>query len=80
MLFPVKFPQLQELAMKAIAVVPALLALLLATACDSTGQQQAVDGKLQMPGERPAPAVGLNIPPDAWSGPSRPEASFASSR
>ena len=68
--------------MKAAAILPALLALLLlAAACDSTGQQQAVDGKLQMPGERPAPAVGLNIPPDAWSGPSRPAAnSFASSR
>jgi len=67
--------------MKAAAVLPALLALLLATACDSTGQQQAVEGKPQLPGERPAPAVGLNVPPDAWSGPGHPEAAtFASPR
>ena len=67
--------------MKAAAVLPPLLALLLAIACDSTGQQQATEGKLQMPGERPAPAIGLNVPPDAWSGPSRPAASsFATSR
>lgn len=66
--------------MKATAVLPALLALLLATACDSTGQQQAAEGRLQRPGERPAPATGLNVPPDAWSGPSRPAASFASPR
>lgn len=67
--------------MKAAAVLPAPLALLLASACDSTGQQQATEGKLQLPGERPAPAVSLNIPPDAWSGPGHPEAaSFASPR
>ena len=67
--------------MKAAAILTALLGLLLATACDSTGQQQATEGRLQMPGERPAPAAGLNIPPDAWSGPSRPaESSFASPR
>ena len=67
--------------MKAVAVLPPLLALFLVTACDSTGQQQAADGKLQLPGERPAPAAGLNVPPDAWSSPSRPAASsFASSR
>ena len=67
--------------MKVAAVLSPVLALFLVTACDSTGQQQAVEGKLQLPGERPAPAVGLNIPPDAWSGPGRPAASsFASSR
>ena len=67
--------------MKAAAVLPALLTLFLAAACDSTGQQQATEGRPQLPGERPAPAAGLNLPPDAWSGPSRPAASsFASPR
>ena len=53
----------------------ALLASLafVAAACSPTGQQQAEQGAIQLPGERPAPN-GLNIPPDAWAGPGRPAA------
>jgi hypothetical protein len=51
----------------------ASLALLAAAGCSPTGQQQAEQGTIQLPGERPAPN-GLNIPPDAWAGPARPAA------
>ncbi|WIM14504.1 hypothetical protein [Enhydrobacter sp.] len=50
----------------------ALLGLLVLAACSATGQQQAAVGTIQLPGERPAPDLGLNVPPDAWSGPGRP--------
>jgi hypothetical protein len=50
----------------------ALLGLLVLAACSPTGQQQAAVGTIQLPGERPAPDLGLNVPPDAWSGPGRP--------
>ena len=63
-------------------LLPALIGLLsLAAACSETGQQQAAAGTIQLPGERPAPDLGLNVPPNAWAGPGRSGApSFAPSR
>ena len=50
----------------------ALIGLLGLAACSTTGQQQAAAGTIQLPGERPAPDLGLNVPPDPWAGPGRP--------
>jgi hypothetical protein len=52
-------------------LLPALAGLLVLAACSPTGQQQAAAGTIQLPGERPAPDLGLNVPPDAWAGPGR---------
>ena len=50
-------------------LLPALIGLLALASCSPTGQQQAAAGTIQLPGERPAPDVGLNVPPNVWAGP-----------
>lgn len=57
--------------MRPYLLLPALVGLLAVASCSSTGQQQAAAGTIQLPGERPSPDLGLNVPPDAWSGPGR---------
>jgi hypothetical protein len=67
--------------MRPLLLLPALIGLLALAACSPTGQQQAAVGTVQLPGERPAPDLGLNVPPDAWAGPGRSGTpSFAPSR
>lgn len=64
-----------------VLIGPTLIGLLSLGACSATGQQQAAAGTVQLPGERPAPSAGLNVPPDAWAGPGRAGTpSFAPSR
>lgn len=54
-------------ALTATALLGAFLSL---GACATSGQKQAQEGELQLPGERPAPTA-LNVPPDEWAGPPR---------
>jgi hypothetical protein len=67
--------------MRSLPLLPALIGLLVLAACSPTGRQQAAAGTIQLPGERPAPGAGLNVPPEAWAGPGRSGVpSFAPSR
>ena len=67
--------------MRSLPLLPALIGLLVLAAFSPTVQQQATSGTIQHPGERPAPDLGLNVPPDAWAGPGRSGTpSFAPSR
>jgi hypothetical protein len=54
---------------KSVLFLLAANALLGVAACDRTGQKQAEQGAIQLPGERPATNAGLNLPPDEWAGP-----------
>ena len=56
--------------MKPLLIALAASALFGLAACETSGQKQAQQGELQLPGERPAPTA-LNIPPDEWAGPPR---------
>jgi len=48
------------------------LSSVLLGACALSGQQQAEQAEVQLPGERAAPHQDLNVPPDEWAAPARP--------
>jgi hypothetical protein len=55
-------------------IVLLALSSVLLGACALSGQQQAEQAEVQLPGERAAPHQALNTPPDEWAAPPRPAA------